>query len=271
MTRNAGDCWTYVKTGQKKKDGRAAFLALRDHYLGPNHVNHQATMAETKLRTLRYEGEKRRFKFEQFVTIQRAQHQTLEGLVEHGYAGIDERTKVRYLMDGIKTKDLDVCKTQIISSPTLSVDFDACVRLFQDFINQSTEKEKSTVQIALVGTKRGAKVEDRYYNRKEYATLTSEQKLELKRLREARGHKSGDGKNKRRKTNDTRNNHNNTTASINALATALSAVMMSDNNNTEADANANATSTAGDQTPPVDNRTNPALTRQQGNNRGGRR
>ena len=33
------DCWTYVKPFQRKQDGREAYLALRNHYIGTTHMN----------------------------------------------------------------------------------------------------------------------------------------------------------------------------------------------------------------------------------------
>ena len=60
----------------------------------------------------------------------------LEGLVEHGYAGIDARSKVQHLLKGIKTTDFNTVKTRIVSDATLHTNFDACVNLFQDFIEQ---------------------------------------------------------------------------------------------------------------------------------------
>ena len=65
------------------------------------------------------------------------QHAILTGLVEHGYSGIDDRSKVRHLMVGISTKVLDPVKTQIMASATLRNDFDACVNLYKDFIEKS--------------------------------------------------------------------------------------------------------------------------------------
>jgi hypothetical protein len=50
--------------------------------------------------------------------------------------GIDQRSKVRHLIRGIKTKTLDTVKSQILSSATLWNDFDACVNLYQDYIAQ---------------------------------------------------------------------------------------------------------------------------------------
>ena len=39
-------------------------------------------------------------------------------------------------MDGIKTKELDSVKTQILASALLRNDFDSCVNLYKDFISQ---------------------------------------------------------------------------------------------------------------------------------------
>ena len=57
-------------------------------------------------------------------------------MVEHGYAGIDARLKVQHLLKGIKTTAFNTVKMRIISDATLHTDFDACVNLFQDFIEQ---------------------------------------------------------------------------------------------------------------------------------------
>ena len=39
------DCWTYIKPAQRGRDGRKAFLALWNHYLGPNNVDNMASKA----------------------------------------------------------------------------------------------------------------------------------------------------------------------------------------------------------------------------------
>jgi hypothetical protein len=58
------ECWTYVKPAQRRRDGRKAFLALWNHYLGPNNVDNMASTAERKLATTTYAGEKKRWNFE---------------------------------------------------------------------------------------------------------------------------------------------------------------------------------------------------------------
>ena len=98
-----------------------------------------SSRAEAKLKDTSYSGEKRRWNFEKYVKTHVDQHAILTGLVEHGYSGINDWSKVRHLMAGIKTKVLDPVKTQIMASAALRNDFDACVNLYKDFIEQSDD------------------------------------------------------------------------------------------------------------------------------------
>ena len=93
------ECWTYVRPAQRTRNGRMAYRALKNHYLGPNNTNHQANEAEAKLKDSSYHGEKCRWNFERYVHMHQDQHTILPSLVHHGYAGIDERSKVRHLLD----------------------------------------------------------------------------------------------------------------------------------------------------------------------------
>jgi ribosomal protein S13 len=188
--------WTYVKPAQRTRDGRMAYNGLYQHYLGPNNVDNMATMAEDKLKTTVYNGEQRRWDFEKYVNVHKQQHSIMEGLVEHGYTGIDPRSKVRYLLDGIKTEKFDAVKTRIMSDERLRVDFDACVTLYQDYIRQTSKgKPNSSVNISELKTSGGKRkseaIEDRYYTKEEYAALSPEQKKELASKRLKRGHKPG--------------------------------------------------------------------------------
>jgi hypothetical protein len=155
-----------------------------------------ATSAENKLQSTVYNGEQRRWDFERYVNVHKQQHAILEGLVDHGYAGIDKRSKVRYLLEGIKTDKFDAVKTRIMSDPILRTDFDACVTLYQDYIKQTskTRTAANTVNISEIktGKRKFEKVEDRYYTKEEYAALTPDQKKELASKRTKRGHKPGD-------------------------------------------------------------------------------
>jgi hypothetical protein len=204
LTRDQ-DCWTYVRPAQRDRDGRMAFLGLKNHFLGANNVDNMSARAERQLRSNPYTGEKRRWNFEKYVKLQKDQHIILEGLIEHGYSGIDNRSKVRLLLDGIKTTSLDTVKTRIMSEATLRSDFDACVNLFKDFIDQRSSSELREVHIAAVHQGGGAgganhnsqqnwddvvpdmSVPDRYYTTPEYQKLTLPKRAGLKIKREKRG------------------------------------------------------------------------------------
>ena len=188
--------WTYVKPAQKTRDGRMAYNGLYQHFLGPNNVDNMATQAEDKLKNTVYNGEQRRWDFERYVNVHKQQHSIMEGLVEHGYTGIDPRSKVRFLLNGIKTDKFDAVKTRIMSDERLRSDFDSCVTLYQDYIRQTSKvKTAATVNISELKTSGGKRkmdtVEDRYYTKDEYNALTTDQKKDLASKRLKRGHKPG--------------------------------------------------------------------------------
>lgn len=201
ITRELDYCWSYVKPAQRTRDGRKAFTGLKDHYLGQNHVDTMASKAEIKLQTTFYHGEKRNFTFEKYVRTHVDQHAILETLMEHGYTGIDARSKVRYLNTGIKTKALDSVKTQIMATPSLRSDFDACVNLYMEFISTSQDSTLKTVTIAatseqkpqdknnsdFASIKPDMSVEDRYYKTKDYKSLSVAKKKGLQLMRKSRG------------------------------------------------------------------------------------
>ena len=195
------DCWTHIRKYQASRDGRSAFVTLKMQYLGANFVTTQSRAAETELQNATYTGEKRRWNFDKYVQVHQEQHTILEGLVKYGYAGIDPRTKVRHLMDGIKIDSLDAVANQINANAALQTDFDRCVGLYKDHLRMKglLGSGKPTVQVAATATSNGGQaqapadmsVEDRYYKHDEYKALTPSQKSGLRAKRLQRGHKGG--------------------------------------------------------------------------------
>ena len=129
--------WVHIKKHQRTRDGRADFLSLKYFYLGQNMVNEIAAAAEDQITKARYNGESKRWSFDSYVAVHLAQHQILVGLVEHGYQGMDNGTKVHHLTTGIKTDCLNVIKSNILASPALQRYFDKCVNLFKLFISSN--------------------------------------------------------------------------------------------------------------------------------------
>ena len=141
--------------------------------------------------------------------MQVEQHEILNSLTKYGYSGIDDGSKVRYLLGGIKTKDLDPVKVQIMASPGLRQDYEGCVNLYQDYIAQHAPNQRD-YNVSQVGSSKkdggskrrggggvsfsdeslaGVKVDDRYYTPKEYASLDPKQKAKLKTVCHECGHK----------------------------------------------------------------------------------
>ena len=173
-------------------------MGLKNHYLSENNVDNMSSRAEAKLKDTSYSGEKRRWNFEKYIKMHVDQHAILTGLVKNGYSGINDRSKLRHLMAGIKTKVLDPVKTQIMESATLRNDFDACVNLYKDFIEKSDNLGVRDTNISSVqsdrngatgksGSARGSgtnydkivpdnSVPDRYYTGEEYQALNDAKK-----------------------------------------------------------------------------------------------
>lgn len=268
-------CWSYVKPAQRTRNGRMAYQSLYQHYLGTNNVNNMATAAEVRLKSVTYSGEKKRWDFEKYVRTHVDQHSILEGLTGHGHAGIDEGSKVRHLLAGIKTNALDSVKTRIMSDAALRTDFEACVNLYKDFIKQSTALQNPTIGISSTTSNKrktvsfdldqeGVEVEDRYYSNKEYSKLTAAQKSKLKALRETRGPKNK----KQKKQDPTSSTLKKMTKQISALTAAIASSMGIRTEDAEAGGQEND-SAAGTETPATSNQNNAALTRQRaGNGRG---
>lgn len=255
--------WTYVKPSQRARDGRAAFFDLYQHFLGPNNVDNMAAKAESILQTTTFKSDSRRWTFEKYVNLHKQQHSILEGLTEHGYAGIDARSKVRHLIEGIKTDKYDSVKTRILSDEALRNDFDSCVTLYTDFMKQTEAKASApTRTIAKVNAKRkGApttdEVEDRYYSKEEYMSLTAEQKSKLALKRMKRGHRPGETSSTvpgKSKGEALRKSLHTTTRAVNALAKKVNSLATDETTGDDAPTKSNATVGG--------NRKNNALTRQ---------
>jgi hypothetical protein len=96
-------CFVYIKPALRTRNGRDAYMLLFDHLLGPKNVGNMASESETKLTGTLYNGEKKRYTWETYVIIHIEQNSVLHGLKDYGYAGIDDSSKVRHLLKGIKT------------------------------------------------------------------------------------------------------------------------------------------------------------------------
>jgi hypothetical protein len=200
-------CFVYIKPALRTRNGRDAYMLLVDQFLGPNNVGNMASAADTKLPGTLYTGEKKCFTWETYVRIHTKKYPVLNGLKDYGYAGIDDSSKVHHLLKGIRTTELDVCKTQVMASPSLRDGFVETVEIYSTFIKQM-KAENPQLNVSGVSFARGkvgknsfgksnstgisndskAEVDDSFFEKHEYHDLAPDQKntLSLKRLK--RGH-----------------------------------------------------------------------------------
>ena len=86
--------YPYIKHHKSTRDGRGAFHAIHSRWQGPNHVNATASEAEIALQTSMYDGEKRAWNWEKYVSCHVKYHIILPNLMECGYQGLDPGSKV---------------------------------------------------------------------------------------------------------------------------------------------------------------------------------
>ena len=141
------DEWPHMKTTRKNCDGKKVMLAFFDHFGGPNNVDHLQKQEEMNLQNLTYKGEKKKWNFQRFVTDNKDKHTTLEGLNKHDYNGLDNRIKVKRLMDGVKVDSFNAVKEMIIANSDFHKYFDSCVTLYKGLLRKSDSTQSETRRV----------------------------------------------------------------------------------------------------------------------------
>lgn len=91
-----------IQPFEATKNGRKAYLALKNFYEGEDFIARSIEEAFVKLNSTYYKGETSRFNFEKYINIHLESHKLL---IDAGYQmgrGMDEATKCQYLKNGIR-------------------------------------------------------------------------------------------------------------------------------------------------------------------------
>jgi hypothetical protein len=130
----------YIEDARMDEDGRAAYFMLYDHQCSASVVSLVITNAEIALRDANYQGDDRRHNWETFLAKMKQQHSILDYLCRRGlYAGIDDHSKVRYLLTAIRDPRLDAAKASCYDKDKLK-DMDTGVHVLslgKGFTNSS--------------------------------------------------------------------------------------------------------------------------------------
>lgn len=123
------DGWAWVSGFEHGKDGRSAFLALLNHYIGPANQSLIKTQAEQALTTLYFDGTRRGFTLEKYAQAHKQAHKDLEDYNE----GLPEGRKVRLFLMGIRYPLLDAPRGTVLATPFLRESFDETVSFLLQF------------------------------------------------------------------------------------------------------------------------------------------
>jgi len=127
---HGGPGWNWVSSFRPTRDGRAAYIALKTHYMGDSFVSRIRSSADSRLDNAYYDGKSRNFTFEQYCALLNNAFADLEATGEV----VTESCKLRVFMTGLKDSRLDVAKSQIQATPALQVSFEAAVTFTATFL-----------------------------------------------------------------------------------------------------------------------------------------
>jgi hypothetical protein len=142
-------------------------------------------MAESLLQNTVYHGEKKRWNLEKYIAVHAEQHGILTSLIPYGHAGIDDRSKVRHFLNGVKTMQFEPVRLRIMADDLLAHDFTRVTGLYQDYLKGLASYSPPHQELNISGASTGGgkgdddDVEDRYYTNEEYLEMGDGKKENL--------------------------------------------------------------------------------------------
>jgi len=112
---HGGPGWNWVSKHSKKRDGRAAYMDLKKHYLGSSFVAKTISDATTELKTLFYTGKSRNFDFETFCG---KLNKAFTDLADNGQDYTD-KMKVHTLLEATHDPLLEQAKLKVLGDEAL--------------------------------------------------------------------------------------------------------------------------------------------------------
>ena len=120
-----------IRSFARAKDGRAAFDAFQNHYLGAAALEQIVAKAENRIAQSVYSGDKPRYTFETHVTVHQRAHMDIE---RGGEAMWDGNQKVRRFLATITAREMEVPIATVKAIANLRTDWDACINYLRNFV-----------------------------------------------------------------------------------------------------------------------------------------
>jgi hypothetical protein len=215
-----GPGWSWVQGFLKTRNGRAAYLAIKSHYMGESFTARLRAKDDMILEKTFYDGKSRSFTFERYCEV-------LQGAFTDIYSTgeeVFEPRKIRILLNGIQDPRLSQAKSQVLATADLKEKFENAVNFLAQFLDEkkSYSAKGSPRNISSVsgdkrynntgrgnfrGTGRGnnqagrgsntgrggrggrgnfsnkSEVTDKYYSPQDWAKLTPEEQTKVRELR----------------------------------------------------------------------------------------
>jgi hypothetical protein len=195
-----------IKPFQRRKDGRGAWMALRNQYAGRDKWEAEIKKQENLLHTRKWKGQSN-FSLESFISQHRNAFVSMQACAEHvQYQLPNEHSRVGFLLNAIENSDAGLqaamASINVDDGPTgKRNDFEAAASYLLPY--DPVARKRTAGQKRDAASISGVDVDDttvsstqtkqsigktgvhlRYHKNDEYAKLTTEQKLELKEWRE---------------------------------------------------------------------------------------
>ncbi len=144
--------WLHAASTKKEKNGHKLYHLLFAHYLGSDHVNHLANKMEARLASLTYCGEHKNWDWSHYTNAHIEQHTIAKNLMEQGYSGLDERSKVCHLLTGIQDNAVQPVVCLVLAMREDDKTFMKCLALFANFIRHLKQNPSKMRRVAELGS-----------------------------------------------------------------------------------------------------------------------
>ena len=132
--------WVHAKSAAKVRNGRLELKYIWLNEFGPNAIDARVQKVKKDIAAIAYTGEKKNFKWPNYVGRHKSCHNTMAKLVPHGYSDFTAREKVTYLIGGVKCNDLDVPINTIQSNAKYRSDFEESQLFIAEHIRMVKER-----------------------------------------------------------------------------------------------------------------------------------
>jgi hypothetical protein len=115
-------------------------------------MNHLANKMEARLASLTYRSKKKNWDWSWYTDAHIKQQTIAKNLMEHGYSGLEERSKVRHLLARIQDNAVQPMVCQVLAMRDNNKTFTTCLALFANFIHHLKQNPSNMRPIAELGS-----------------------------------------------------------------------------------------------------------------------